>query len=348
MSQESNHSLRKHVIDSIGAFLFKEGFEPNEITPLGILELINMISDYQEEGVKLFPEIIITNSMDFFKTIPNKEIVIAIGELSIEEFKKSIKLCAPLAIDNWIIFIEIQNNQIKYGLVSAEMTETSLSIYNQTVGDLKVVYEKTTIAYIRNVGQKTVELIGVKSRIAVSMTLDEPSEMTFSEIKNISQAISSKCNELYQKQIEIFFEKIITNALRVGHGNLIAVIDDNSEKIKEFMDNEKNGTILPNFINFEELIIDAETNKNNETSINLKSFSSILKSMLNHDGITLFTNTGKLLGYHILIGAYEKKEGEVLIGGARTKAFTSMKNSGFFISCFYKSQDGNMKIWNNE
>jgi len=347
MPQENNHSLRKHVVDSIGAFLFKEGFKPDEITPLGILELINLISDYQEEGVKLFPEIIITNSLDFFKTIPNKELVIAFEELSVNSFVKAMKLCAPLAIDNWIIFIEINEDKIKYGLVSAEMTETSLSIYNQTVGELKIEYDKTTIAFIRNIGQKTVELKGLKSKLVVSLTLDEPSEMTFSEIKDISKNIAVKCEENLRQQIATFFEKIITNALRIGHGNLIAVIDDNDELIENLKEKENNGTFLPNPISFELLIKEAEYNKSNETSINLKSYSSILVSMLNHDGIILFTNTGKLLGYHLLINTYEK-EGETLIGGARTKAFASMKNSGFFNSCFYKSQDGNMKIWKSD
>jgi hypothetical protein len=343
-NDNANKSLREHVSDSIGNFLYQERFNPCEITPLGILEAINLISDYHEEGIPLFPEIIVTNSLKFFKTIPNKEIVIAEGILSVNEFKKAIKLCAPLAIDSWVIFIEIAGNHIRYGLVSAEMTETSLSIYNQTVGELKVTYDNMTIAYIRNIGQKTVEISGLKSKITVSLTLDAPTEMTFNEISIISKAISKKCTIEYCHQISTFFEKIITIALRIGHGNLIAVIDDSDISIEKLITSEKNGTYLPIPINFEQLIIEAETDKSNETSINLKSYSSILKAMLNHDGITVFTNKGKLIAYHLLIGTHYKED-EVLIGGARTKAFASMQNSNLFLSCFYKSQDGNMKIW---
>lgn len=343
-NDNNNQSLREHVLASIGNFLYREGFQPNDITPLGILEAINLISDYHEEGIALFPEIIVTNSLEFFKTIPNKEVVIAAGILSVDEFKKAIKFCAPLAIDSWIIFIEIAENNIRYGLVSAEMTETSLSIYNQTVGDLKVEYDKTTIAYIRNIGQKTVELSGLKNKLTVSLTLDAPTEMTFNEISTISKAISSKCDETYRQQISTFFEKIITMALRIGHGNLIGVIDKTDEAKAALFAVEKNGTYLPIAIDFQQLIIEAESDKSNETSINLKSYSSILKAMLNHDGITVFTNNGKLIAYHLLINTHEK-EGQVLIGGARTKAYASMQNCNLFLSCFYKSQDGNMKIW---
>ncbi|MDI6047410.1 hypothetical protein [Flavobacterium yafengii] len=341
-----NESLREYVLASIGSFLYKEGFQPNSVTQDGILEAINLISDYHEEGTALFPEVIITNSLDFFKTIPNKELIISEGELSIEEFRKAIKLCAPLAIDSWVIFIEITENRIKYGLVSAEMTETSLSMYNQTVGELKVEYAKTTIAYIRNIGQKTVELAGLNNVLTVSLTLDIPTDKTNSEVKKIAIEIASNCEEKYRNIIETFLEKTILNALRIGHGNLIGIVEDSEDSL-EALKSENNGTYLPMPIDFMQLIIEAEEDKSNESSINLKSYSSILKSMLNHDGITIFTNKGKLIGYHLLIGNHEK-EGQTSNGGARSKAYQSMQNCNLFISCFYKSQDGNMKIWNNE
>lgn len=339
-----NGSLREHVLALIGEFLFKEKFADDGIIQNGILEAINLISDYHEEGVSLFPELIITNNMEFFKTIPNKELLIYEGVAEIEEFKKAIKLCAPLAIDNWIIFIEIRDGKIKFGLVSAEMTETSLSIHSQTVGELKVDFSGIPIAYIRNVGQKIVELVGLNNKITVSLTLDSPDEKTNLEIKEITNQITFSCEESYKKITETFLEKIITNALRIGHGNLIGVIEDNEEAFKALIQSEKNGTYLPNFIDYQQLIIDAETDKTNESSVYLKSYSSILKSMLNHDGITIFTDKGRLIGFHLLISTHEK-EGEVSNGGARSKAFLSMQNCNLFKACFYKSQDGNMKFW---
>ena len=66
--------------------------------------------------------------------------------------------------------------------------------------------------------------------------------------------------------------------------------------------------------------------------------------MLNHDGITIISNKGKIIGYHILIDNY-LNDGDVVVGGARSKAFKSMENCGLFNLCFYKSQDGNLKLW---
>ncbi len=347
MPEIKKASLRDSIIESIGNFLWEEGFAKDDITKLGILEIINLISDYHEEGNALFPEILVTNSLGFFKTIPNKEIIIQESELSISEFKNALKLCAPLATNSWIIFIEVKNDKIKYGITSAEMSETSPSIYNQTVGQLKVEdYQGITIAYIRNIGQKTVELAGLKNKLIVSLTLDEPKELSQNELQILCEGIVSKCNEKLQINIKTFFEKIIDEALKNGHGNLIGVVEDDEGSIivlkKEIKGN--GGIYLANPIDFENLIIDTETNKNNESSINLKTHSTVLKSMLNHDGITIISNKGKVIGYHILIDSY-LNEGDVVVGGARSKAFKSMVNCNLFTVCFYKSQDGNLKIW---
>lgn len=340
-------SLRDSILDSIGNFLYEEGFAKDDISKFGIIEIINLIADYHEEGNALFPEILLTNSLDFFKTIPNKEIVINETDLTINEFKNAIKLCAPLATNSWIIFIEVKDGRIKYGITSAEMSETSPSIYNQTVGQMKVEdYNGVTLAYIRNIGQKTVELAGLKNKLIVSLTLDSPKEFSRNEIQNLCESISAKCNDHLKINIKTFFEKIIDDALKNGHGNLIAVIDDTVEAIDLLKGtiHSNGGIYLSTPIDFETLITEAEQNKDNESSINLKTHATVLKAMLNHDGITIITNKGKIIGYHILIDSF-LNEGDIVIGGARSKAFKSMENCGVFIMCFYKSQDGNLKIW---
>jgi hypothetical protein len=347
MAETKKTSLRDSTIDSIGNFLWEEGFAKDDITKYGILEIINSISDYHEEGVALFPEILVTNSLDFFKTIPNTEIIIQEKDLSISEFKNVLKLCAPLAGNSWIVFIEVRNNRIKYGITSAEISETSPSIYSQTVGQLKVdAFQSITIAYIRNIGQKTVELAGMKNRLIVSLTLDEPKELSQNEVGMVCERIASGCDEKFRINIKTFFEKIIDDALKNGHGNLIGIIDDDEASITalkaEITGN--GGIYLPNPIDFQTLITDAETDKSNESSIALKIHSSVLKSMLNHDGITIISTKGKVIGYHILIADYIK-EGDEVVGGARSKAFKSMENCELFDLCFYKSQDGNLKLW---
>jgi hypothetical protein len=175
------------------------------------------------------------------------------------------------------------------------------------------------------------------------LTLDDVKSNSNSDILSIISKITENCVETHKNIINTFLTKVILNALRIGHGNLIGVVKDSHEDIEK-LKSEKDGIYLPEPIDFQSLVIETETEKNNETSVNLKSYSSILKAMLNHDGITIFTNTGKLIGYHLLINEH-KKDKQINNGGSRSKAFLSMQNCNFFIACFYKSQDGNMKFW---
>lgn len=338
-------SLRENILTSIGEFLYDEGFARCAITKEGILELINMISDYYEEGVHLFPEVIISNDIDeLFKTIPNRELIIHEAELSVNEFKNAVKLCAPLATEKWTIFIEVSDSKIRFGLTTAEMTETSFSLYQQTVGEMGLEQAGVTVAYIRNISQKTVELVGLKQQRIVSLTLHDIEHLLTDEVKKLSKVVSESCNEKFASTIGVYFEKSVNEAIKIGHGNLIGVVDGSEENISIIKEKLNDGIYLQNPIDLAQLVAFAETEKNNETSVALKSFTSVTISMLNHDGITIFSNQGKVLGYHFFIGNYIADDSG-FVGGARTRAFESMKNSKLFKCCFYKSQDGNIKFW---
>lgn len=330
------------MLENISEFLYDEGFSKNEKTTEGILELINKISDYYEEGIHLYPEVILTDNLRVFDTIPKKVIHIKENDLDIAQFKDAIKLCAPLATNNWVIFIEVKSEKIKFGVISAEMSETSLSIYNQTVGDV----EPSTygnIAYIRNIGQKTVELVGLKKKLIISLTLDDTKSVLNNEINILSINITEKCYEAIRDKAATYFEKTLNEAIKIGHGNLIGIIPDETECIDNLKQNLDDGIYLSEPIDLGQLIKTAEGEKSNESSVALKAYTSILISMLNHDGITVLTDSGKILGYHLFVKQDTSKA--KVVGGARTRAFESMKTLNIFNSCFYKSQDGNIKYY---
>jgi hypothetical protein len=179
------NSLKDDTLSAVGAFLYDENFPTLPQLKEGIVELINLIADYHEEGQRLFPEILIVTNWDYFKSISNREIVINNAELSKSEFSNILKLCAPLAVGNWNIVIEVKGDAIKYGLIDAEIIETSPSLYEQTVGRLGIVQEDYSLAYIRNIGSKTVELIGQKSRLLVSLDLTELNLEENNDVQNI-------------------------------------------------------------------------------------------------------------------------------------------------------------------
>ena len=337
------NSLKEDTLSAVGAFLYDENFPTKPQLKEGILELINLISDYHEEGQKLYPEILIVTDWDYFKSISNREIVVNFAELISTEFSNILKLCAPLAVGNWNIVIEVKGNKLKFGLIDAEIIETSPSLYEQTVGRLGVIQEDYSLAYLRNIGSKTVELIGQKSRLIVSLDLIELNLEESNDIQNICDEITLKCEAEIKETINTFIFKTLNEAIRIGHGNLIAIIDDNEDIIESIKSIFNDCIYLDKPINFQEFIKNCEIEKSNDTSVNLLSYSKILISMLNHDGITIITNSAKIIGYHMFIPKIEGDED--INGGARTRAFQSMINSNHFSACLYKSQDGKSKFW---
>lgn len=348
MNQEvSEFSLKRDVTEAIKSFLFEEGFNRCDIVPQGILNMINQISDYYEEGIPLFPEVILTNDYSYFQMVPSQNIIIKETVLSIDEFSNALKLCAPLAVNNWVIFIELKNSTMKYGLINAELSDTSPSIYNQTVGELGEMVDGTTVAYIRNVGFKNVELVGFKTRKVISLNLDNIISVSNAEIGSLSNQIVCDIDSEHDNALKQYFEKTISNTIKTSHGNLIGIVKDEEPSLISLKTAEADGVFLENPINIAQLVMNVEQEKTSDLSIELRNHTAVFASMLNHDGITVITTKGKIIGYHLFIKNHIPDETSV-VGGARSRAYHSMIYSGLFEMCFFKSQDGNMKLWSKE
>jgi len=343
---ESQASLRETILSQIGSFLFEEGFQSQQYIKEGIFEIINLISDYQEEGRVLFPEILITNDLALLKTIPDFKVKIGEQSITIESFKKIIKYCAPLCTSEWIIYIEVKNGMLKYGVTCAELTETTPSLYKQSVGEMKLDIPGCNVAYIHNIGKKTVRVKGLRNSITVSLSLNDISEISINEIGTLADQI---CKDvLLKKEVaRNFIEKIISDGFKEGHGNLIGVVKNSPEKIENLRNHFQEGIYLPEPIDLLALLLAFETEKSGENSVALRQHAAIVKSMCNNDGIAIFTTDGKLIAYHIIVNKnfIPDEAKKTISGGARTQAFFNMKHSNAFEFGLIKSQDGPIKIF---
>ena len=142
-------SNRDAALYEIENMLKGNGYPVNKTVIEGVADIVNKIADYHEEGVKLYPEVIILRDYYSFKPLQARIEMLYEGEIKENDFSKAMKLCAPLAVGNWNIFIVLPDDKsISYGLVSVERKETSLSLVTQALdmgGD-------DSIIYIRNVG----------------------------------------------------------------------------------------------------------------------------------------------------------------------------------------------------
>ena len=361
-------SLRETLLEDVGDFLEKEGFGRESVLCEGVLLLANLISDYYEEGKHLYPELFITHSLDNLELTPSRSLSINKIKLEKNEYKEGedegedkdkkdskkksiesilkriLKECAPLAIDGWVIFVELSEDCVRFGVFSTEITETTLSLYRQTVHEDSLP-EDSTFVYIRSIGQKVVELRGKKNRIHIYLNLDKEIDVADNKVEQLSQIMTSGCDEEIREKLSVYLEKVIDGALKAGHGNLIGIVEDNTVVINQVKTMLQDGSYLDDPIDMATLVLNAEMEKSATSTIELRAFASLIASMINHDGITLMTDTGKLLGYHLFVSSQQPNPG--IGGGARSRAFEAMKDLGLK-ACFYKSQDGNMKIYSNE
>ena len=333
-------SLRDTLLDDLERFLHEEGFISDDRLTKGMLQLVNLVADYYEEGKHLYPEVIVTNDLDGLAFLSPRKVLIKEEKLTVKEFQHALKLCAPLAVDGWVIFIEVGKEQVRIGVMTTEKTETTLSLSRQTKNDDSLP-DEATFAHIRCIGQKVVEVVGKKGGIHIYLNLDEEKDLTDNKVESLAKVIVSGCQEDDREKLSIYFEKVIDNALKAGHGNLIGVVEDTPEKKEKALNLLEDGIHLQKEIDLAALIKEAETEKSNVSSVTLRAYTSLMTAMLNHDGITLMTDTGKILGYHLFIKSDQKDE--KVMGGARSRAYEAMRKLGLK-ACFYKSQDGNMKF----
>jgi len=339
-------SLRTHVLDLIGNFLYKEKFPNCSYLPEGILNLIDATSAYREEGEDLYPEIFITDNInEVLRTLPFcKRVEISTKPASVKEFSQALKLCAPLSRNGWVIYINVSEKLINYGLVSSEISELSPTFRKQSVGELCENGDEYAIAYLQNAGNKSVLLRGSETSALISLSLSERQNGIGAELGSICKAIADDVDENYQAICASYFEKIIGDALVTGHGTLIAVVKEDPDAIAKAQKRHDDGIYLPQPLDICDLVIQSEEQKTREASTSNRLHSSLIQSMLHHDGVTVFSSKGKVLGYHVFVKP-DGTEKEEIVGGARTRAFEVLKLSSVFESCFYKSHDGNEKFW---
>ncbi|MFL5765484.1 MAG: hypothetical protein ACJ77K_16185 [Bacteroidia bacterium] len=335
-------------------FLTESFFKnPTDFSPAllnGIMNIIDSSSDYHEEGKPLFPEIIfVTDIFHFEKKLPSiKRIRLGEFPLPVENeslFDKILKKCAPFTNNGWVIYVEINQFssplKVEFGILNGEDNELSAPLFDLVREKAVDIVQEMSCIFLRNIGQKTVHLDGLKDgSITLAFSAKKIEVHPYDQIEIVASEITKKMLGQKKKTIQ-YLRKRIFSAINQGHGTLIGVIkgeiqENNSSFIGTKIDPIDFGAIISGLVKGEETL---------RHELNIKS--SILDTALNIDGITIFSNDGKMLGFQYIIHNTDTSYNST-IGGARSQAFEAMKNSGLFTCCFYKSQDGKTKLWQRQ
>lgn len=306
----------------------------------GLLDVINKLSDYHEEGQALFPEVLIVKDRSYFNTFLNHRVKLVEKELKRADFSQCIKMSAPLAVEGWTIYLVLlDDNKIEYGLLTSEITALSLGLYEQT---MNMGAPEVNAIYVRNAGNKVVEVRTVQTKLLISLNLNEENSSLDLIVNELTAIIlSNSANNTTENRN--YISKIVHQALNEGHGNLIAIIESTPETITSVIGNFHGGITLEKPIDLSQLANDCLVLHTEEASLSLGAYAKLLQSMLNFDGITLFSNDGKIIGYHYIVNNENVAE-ENIEGGSRSRAYSALCSIDGLKACFMKSQDGKIKF----
>ena len=305
------------------------------------LGMFYQLANYEEEGQKIKPTILITNNINnVVKNVNKAKKIIFYEDSDTLNFRARIKALMCFCKRDWNIYVNFGENVIEYGIIKTltSLKDKSLlqALHDQSIMDN--ISKKASLVIINVFGGGVCRLIGAKgNNFSVCFNLNSSYEYNWdNDITEFVDACVSKIKTTKRKlqDIKNLLDNIFHSVLKGLHGTICMVVD------KEFKDKAgvfQDGTWLKEPIEFIKLFMRSATFDENI----LRSYADVLKTMLDFDGITIIDNSGKIRAYNVFIESTPNIE-NMIVGGARRRAAYSIlhnKNKKI-VGVYFQSQDG--------
>lgn len=305
------------------------------------LNFFTSIGNYEEEGVKIRPNILLTNDMDLItKSIPSSYSLQIFCDESETMFNSRMKSLIPFCLHNWNIYVSIEdNNKIYYGIYKC-LNSIKDKDFNTMLFERKSLKEKTDKVYALLASAFSTYCINIKSlkgeSLNINFALQTKKIMNLKEeIREFVDASFSKFRSTTKKlsEVKTLYSNIFENAFKNVHGAICVVID------KNYVDDGflGDGIWLEEPINFSKLF----TQSRSYSEAKLLGISNLFISMLNYDGITVVDNLGRIRAYNVFVET-DAIQNVNILGGARKRAAFTVINSGNkkIKGVYFQNQEG--------
>ncbi len=327
----TNITYRTQLLEGVEDFCSESKL--SLLTPDFLVGLIVRLVGYQEESIKLTPQVYLTGDIDLITGMLPHGDKIDLAKTTLDEsgVEEMLKLCAPLAVGDWRVFSQQSDMGMQFGLFRGSSSPISVDVDDIILTDQK----NTGVVKAHQVARDCVEIHSSQgSRHHVFFNHSkEDTPPPFQHTENLINVITSRVGQIEKGAVHSFLTRIIVAALRKSHGCILAVTNmSNPPKILP-----KDAVLLEEPIDFP-LIINALMSEELTPEF-LERKANLLEGMISSDGITLFDEQGRLLGYRCFIQVPGKQE---VVGGARSRAFSALqRHLGKGLSAvFMQSQDG--------
>ena len=304
------------------------------------LNKFNDIMNYSEEGVKIKPKIIFTDSIEtIVRAIPKSSILTLFEDNDATMFNSRLKSILAIANNDWCLFIDIKENKISYGLVMSfrSIKDKSFLRLLEENTSLKERQAKIRCIIARPLNFYTMLLHSISGNdLTVNFSLDKSKSNFFAtEIKEFVDVTFSKLRttQLKLQDMKNMYLNIFSNVMNDVNGAICVIVD------KDYKDNGlfEDGIWLKEPISFSKLF----TQSKSYSEEKLQAFANLFINMLNFDGITIIDNQGRLRAYNVFVEPNSKKVGYI-VGGARKRAayfILSTKRKGI-VGVYFQSHEG--------
>ena len=305
------------------------------------LNFFPIMTNYQEEGVRYNPDLILTDNIDaIVKQLPHPKKVEMFDDENGNMFDSRIRSLVPFCRSDWCVYIEAANGRVVYGIVKnigsiKDKSLEDLIFLSPEVSDKLSSKISAVLCYANT--RWTVTMRSLKGNtLNTNFALDimGHSDMD-NEIAALVDAAFTKLRTTARKldELKTLFHNMFKNVLRDVGGTICVVVEKDYEPDDFF----KDGIWLTEPISLSKLFLQT----NNYSEQKLISTAELFLTMLNKDGITVINNAGDILAFNVFVASNLKEVGNIM-GGARKRAAYTVINSRRkgLVGVYFQSYDG--------
>ena len=329
-----NITFRTQLLGSVTDFCRETGLAM--ATPEVLVDLIVRLARYREEGMKLSPQVYLTDDIDLLVNMLPEGEKLPLSDTTADPhgIEEMLKICAPLAVGEWRIFGHQCAQGMNFGVFRGSGNPISVGVDEIVLTD----QDKAAVIKAHQVAEECVQIFnsnGLRHHVFFNHRKEE-SPPPLQHIENLVRSITKHVDDNEREAVQSFLTRILMTALLNSHGCILAVT--NMRTPPKVLSND--AVILDEPIDFPSMTRELKNGGSaGRSPYSLEKKAELLEGMLRSDGITMFDQRGRLLGYRCFIRISGERG---VVGGARRRAFESLKRRlGRGLSAaFMQSQDG--------
>jgi len=340
-------TIRESLLGFISAY-FGGGSINCGLTQQVGCELVSLLAAYREEDQKLYPQVYLLgpSNEDALKLLAPGSKPLLIGKVPNEVGARqtavsSLKNCAALAIEGWCVYVRRVDGGFEFGLFRDAAESYSAG------AEEALAASNLPAVLLRHSAENTVELIdGHGGKLEISLTTATQSTKPMSgHVDEFAKVTCSEVPPEQREQATDYMARLLTDCLRGGHGALLASVPSGTPlDLDKFSD----GVVLGESIPLVQTMITAVHARTAAEATLLRSQESLLRGMIESDGVTVFGTDGSIRAFRIFVQQTGADQAAVqpVSGGARSRAFAVLRGyvGPSLKAALFRSHDGRMEV----